>query len=382
MFSIQRQTSEHVGKNGSINAKVSYPSRTIVHPKLETTEPGDSDEQEADVVANDVMSGRICRQISHGNSGGGMTVSSQMEGRLNSLQGGGQVMPDSLRNMMERGFNRDFSQVRLHTDGEAASLSSSIHAKAFTHGNDIYFNQGQFSPNTSEGQRLMAHELTHVVQGGSKISRISYPKINNRNYEELHDKIIEICDKVLPIINGIVDGSISQDDMGKYEKIFKKYVYDNSDASPLFKKPELFLQFNQKIQILLTQLKKNLNQLELGIQKGSMPEIPEAMCSTNPDIHKKHKITCYSDVWWEKDDEGEYIYNDEDHAFAIIHEFSHMWFKTDDFCYWYPESNHRKDVSNLMAREDYCGKDSNKRHDKSNTASAIEYYIHNIYKLK
>lgn len=171
MFSVQKQTSEHADKKNSFNAKASYPSRTIVHPKLETTEPGDSDEQEADAVANDVVNGRICRQISHGNSGGGMTVSSQMEGRLNSLQGRGQIMPDGLRNMMERGFNRDFSQVRLHTDSEAVSLSSSINAKAFTHGNDIYFNQGQYSPNTSEGKKLMAHELTHVVQGGGRIGR-------------------------------------------------------------------------------------------------------------------------------------------------------------------------------------------------------------------
>ena len=171
MFSIQRQTSEHVGKNDSINAKVSYPSRTIVHPKLETTEPGDSDEKEADAVANDVMSGRICRQISHGNSGGGMTVSSQMEGLLNSMHGGGQIMPDGLRNMMERGFSRDFSQVRLHTDSTAAEMSASIHAKAFTYGSDIYFNRGQYNPNTAEGQRLVAHELAHVAQSGGKIAR-------------------------------------------------------------------------------------------------------------------------------------------------------------------------------------------------------------------
>ena len=171
MFSLQRQTSERVSKSDAFNAKVSHPSRTIVHPKLEVTEPGDHDEQEADAVANDVMSGKICRQISHGSVGGGMAVSSQMEGRLNSLQGGGQAMPDGLRSMMEHGFSRDFSQVRLHTDCEAASLSSSIHAKAFTHGNDIYFNQGQFSPNTSEGQKLMAHELTHVAQGMGKVGR-------------------------------------------------------------------------------------------------------------------------------------------------------------------------------------------------------------------
>ena len=80
-------------------------------------------------------------------------------------------MPTGLRNMMESGFGQDFSHVRLHCDSEAASLSSSIHAKAFTHGSDIYFNQGQFSPYTSEGQKLMAHELTHVVQGTGTVER-------------------------------------------------------------------------------------------------------------------------------------------------------------------------------------------------------------------
>lgn len=155
----------------SDNNSVAYPSRTVVHPKLEMTEPGDADEREADAAAHDVMSGKVFRKFSGGGAGGGMVVSSQMESQLNQLQGGGQTMPDGLRGMMERGFDRDFSQVRLHTDGEAAGLSDSIHAKAFTHGNDIYFNQGQYAPETSEGQRLVAHELAHVAQGGGKVGR-------------------------------------------------------------------------------------------------------------------------------------------------------------------------------------------------------------------
>ena len=161
----------HKSSFNNDNNSVSYPSRTIVHPKLEMTEPGDADEQEADAAANEVMSGKVFRKFSGAGAGGGMAVSSQMESQLNQLQGGGQAMPDGLRGMMERGFDRDFSQVRLHTDGEAASLSDSIHAKAFTHGNDIYFNQGQYAPETSEGQRLVAHELAHVAQGGGKVGR-------------------------------------------------------------------------------------------------------------------------------------------------------------------------------------------------------------------
>lgn len=171
----QHECNEKAQKRNSVNASqgtMEQPSRTIVHAKLEMTSPDSPEEVEADAAANDIVQGgKIARSIFAGSAGGGMAVSSQMEGRLNSMQGGGQAMPDGLRNMMERGFNRDFSQVRLHTDSEAASLSSSIHAKAFTHGNDIYFNQGQYSPNTSEGQKLMAHELTHVVQGGGKVGR-------------------------------------------------------------------------------------------------------------------------------------------------------------------------------------------------------------------
>ena len=165
-------TNKDFSPHHSMNATKSFPSRTIVHAKLEMTEPGDHDEQEADTVANTIAAGgKIRRKISGGSGSSGITVSNQMERQLNHLKGGGQAMPTGLRNMMESGFGQDFSHVRLHTDSEAASLSSSIHAKAFTHGNDIYFNQGQFSPNTAEGQKLMAHELTHTIQNSGEIVR-------------------------------------------------------------------------------------------------------------------------------------------------------------------------------------------------------------------
>ena len=141
----------HGGYQHPIVANAGYPSRTIVHAKLEMTEPGDHDELEADAAANDIVSGgKIRRKISNG-GGSGISVSPQVESRIAQLQGGGHAMPAGLRNMMENGFGRNFSQVRLHTDSQAADMSSSISARAFTHGNDIYFNRGQFSPNTSEG---------------------------------------------------------------------------------------------------------------------------------------------------------------------------------------------------------------------------------------
>src|SRR5438094_848389 len=71
---------------------------------------------------------------------------------------------------MESRFNADFSGVRIHTGSHAQGLSTQIHAQAFTHGNDIYFNSGKYSPNTASGGQLLAHELTHTIQQGASVS--------------------------------------------------------------------------------------------------------------------------------------------------------------------------------------------------------------------
>ena len=77
---------------------------------------------------------------------------------------GGSPLDDGLRRKMERGFGADFSSVRVHTDSTATGLSNRIQAKAFTTGSDIFFSQGAYSPDTSQGQKLVAHELTHTIQ--------------------------------------------------------------------------------------------------------------------------------------------------------------------------------------------------------------------------
>ncbi|HAA20558.1 MAG TPA: hypothetical protein DCP28_18000, partial [Cytophagales bacterium] len=92
---------------------------------------------------------------------------------LSSHGGSGSPIPDTNRSQMEPTLG-DLSGVRVHTDSQAAQMSQDIGAKAFTHGNDIYFNQGQYQPGTSEGQHLLAHEATHTVQqtGGVQSKRI------------------------------------------------------------------------------------------------------------------------------------------------------------------------------------------------------------------
>jgi len=86
--------------------------------------------------------------------------------RLRSTEGHGHPLPPESRGFFESRFHQDFNSVRVHADGRAADLSRSINAQAFTRGSDIYFATGRFSPGSRSGTRLLAHELTHVVQQG------------------------------------------------------------------------------------------------------------------------------------------------------------------------------------------------------------------------
>jgi hypothetical protein len=178
-----------------------------IQAKLAISEPGDQYEQEADRVAEQVLrmpsSGadgplqvagqfssrsiqRVCQEceedlqrrldggekqkephLSDQGSSGSAEADPQVEAQIQSVRGGGHPLPESVRAFFEPRFGYDLSQVRVHTDAKAAELARSVNALAFTVGSDVVFNAGQFTPDTSAGKRLLAHELTHVVQQAS-----------------------------------------------------------------------------------------------------------------------------------------------------------------------------------------------------------------------
>lgn len=110
---------------------------------------------------------------------GSSEASPDVSSRLQSSKGGGSPLPHDTRSSMESAIGADFSGVRVHTGSEAAGLSQDLSAQAFTHGNDIYFNEGKYNPGSGDGQKLLAHELTHTVQqGGAKAKSDIPPKTN------------------------------------------------------------------------------------------------------------------------------------------------------------------------------------------------------------
>lgn len=97
-----------------------------------------------------------------------------------ALAGGspGRPLAEDVRDRMEAGFGADFSDVRVHDGSESARLSRGMQARAFTHGSDIHFDAGEFRPGTPDGDRVLAHELAHVVQadGGTRRSVRRFPR--------------------------------------------------------------------------------------------------------------------------------------------------------------------------------------------------------------
>jgi hypothetical protein len=198
-------------KPGMVHNKV----KPAVQPKLAVNEPGDIYEQEADAMADRVMrmaeshqpqtvskpvtgiigrsvqrkcthceeeEKKLMRKEQSGGIGTGISSSSLVNA------GSGTPLHPGIKGKMEHAFNTDFSAVRVHTGPQASELNNAVNARAFTYGNDIYFNNGAYASDTYEGQKLLAHELTHVVQqSNTGIQRQVMRQVTNPNQIEFEE---------------------------------------------------------------------------------------------------------------------------------------------------------------------------------------------------
>ena len=173
---------------------VHAPTAKAIQTKPVIDGPGDGSEQEADRVSEQIVrtpEPRVQRKCARGGAHGSEGECEACGKKHQSLQrvsvdaagpvAGGfapPVVDDVLRSparplapqtraLMEAHFGHDFSQVRIHADTGASHAADAVQAQAFTYGSDIVFGSGKFAPSTQAGLRLLAHELTHVVQQGA-----------------------------------------------------------------------------------------------------------------------------------------------------------------------------------------------------------------------
>jgi hypothetical protein len=182
---------QHLNKPPGSKGPASKP--VFFQPRLSINQPNDAYEQQADHMADQVMRmpdpsvkrpgffkpaisplQRKCHECEEDDkklhrkesSTGEVHADSQLNNYVSSLGSTGQSMSSTARQFFEPRFGYNFSNVKLHTDSVAAKSAQSINALAYTSGNNIVFNSGQYSPESDHGKKLIAHELTHVVQQG------------------------------------------------------------------------------------------------------------------------------------------------------------------------------------------------------------------------
>jgi hypothetical protein len=114
-------------------------------------------------------------------TGSQSTATPAVESSLKASKGSGSPLPDATRTQMEGSFGADLSQVRIHDNPNAAAMNKSLHAQAFTHGNDVFFSPGKYNTGSKDGQHLLAHELTHVLQQnpGLRTKSENYPHLTH-----------------------------------------------------------------------------------------------------------------------------------------------------------------------------------------------------------
>lgn len=132
----------------------------LVQPKSETSEEPiiqrKEEEEEEEKKEEELLQ---MKEVSSGVA----EVSPTTESQINSIRGDGQSLPESVRAFFEPRFGQDFSQVRVHTDAKAAQSAQAVNARAYTVGHDVVFGAGEFQPHSTDGKRLLAHELAHVI---------------------------------------------------------------------------------------------------------------------------------------------------------------------------------------------------------------------------
>jgi outer membrane protein OmpA-like peptidoglycan-associated protein len=112
-------------------------------------------------------------------SGNISEVNPDIESNIQSLKGRGKPLSENDRAFFEPCFGQDFSQVRVHTDTQAAETAQAVNARAFTRGRDIVFGKGEYAPKISQGRRLLAHELTHVVQQRGGLAKMQIQRLGD-----------------------------------------------------------------------------------------------------------------------------------------------------------------------------------------------------------
>jgi len=238
---------------------------TGAQAKLTIGQPNDKYEQEADRIAEKIVNMPETSGFKNNSPlkrtpktkempRGETKVPQQFEITINSMKGKGHSLPESTREFFDPHFG-DLSQVNVHTDDKAERSAKELNARAFTVGNNIMFGSGQYSPESKTGKKLLAHELTHVVQQDAQ-HRTGNPSVMCTPYSykefsfEMQEDgriLVKKGDWLSKYSAAMYDGDTSLKRVDEFVRLKKRYVtpIENMDLNDL--KKEIILIENKNL---------------------------------------------------------------------------------------------------------------------------------------
>lgn len=130
-------------------------------------------------------------------SGGGGEVDEETAVAINQQRGSGSSLDAGMAQKAGQTMGQDFSDVTIHTDAQADHLSRQLGAEAFTTGSDVFFREGAYDPASSDGQHLIAHELTHVAQQGASAPNVQGKLTVNDPNDRFEHQADSVADTVM-----------------------------------------------------------------------------------------------------------------------------------------------------------------------------------------
>jgi hypothetical protein len=138
-----------------------------------------------------------------GNGGIGTDLGGAIDARVIPSDSAGDTLPHATQRFLESRMGADLGHVRVHTDRRAADSAATLHADAYTFGRDIYFGAGKYQPESTEGKRLLAHEVTHTLQQSAGPSSVAASTASTVWVGGVHDPAETEADAVAEhVVNG------------------------------------------------------------------------------------------------------------------------------------------------------------------------------------
>ncbi|BBC25600.1 hypothetical protein ABRG53_3343 [Pseudanabaena sp. ABRG5-3] len=237
--------------------KEAHTQRMLIQAKLNIGEPNDKYEREADdnaakvvqqinsspqnysVQMQGAMEKKLQRKplVQRQNNLGGGEASSALESSIQSARGHGQALDTGLQAKMGQAMGANFSNVRVHTDSQSDQLNKSIQAKAFTTGQDIFFQQGAYETRSRGGQELIAHELTHVVQQTERPTDLNLRRYSTSTPPTQIVQASELSTNI-ETVNTLDKGIVIQTKIGGHREQKSKAPDEKSENDGLEYEPE------------------------------------------------------------------------------------------------------------------------------------------------